>query len=136
MLHDVGATTTTPVTILSDGAGGPRTLGEAASVGPTQHVLDWFHLAMRIQHVAQATKSWPDDTLAEREEKVRLADTIEHIHWRLWHGQVQRALDLIGETLVMLDAAAATASPNAAAAGKIAGVLLRPRDCTWPGNPR
>jgi hypothetical protein len=123
VLHDVGATTTTPVTILSDGAGGPRTLGEAASVGPTQHVLDWFHLAMRIQHVAQAAKSWPDDTLAEREEKVRLADTIEHIHWRLWHGQVQRALDLIGETLVMLDAAAATASPNAAAAGKIAGVL-------------
>ena len=41
-------------TILSDGADGPRSLGEAASIGPTCHVLDWFHLAMRIQHAAQA----------------------------------------------------------------------------------
>ena len=27
------------------------------------------------------------------------AETIERIRWRLWHGQVQRALNLIGETL-------------------------------------
>jgi hypothetical protein len=32
-----------------------------------------------------------------------LADDIEHIRWRLWHGQVQRALDLIGEVLDKLD---------------------------------
>jgi hypothetical protein len=123
VLHDLGATTTTPVTILSDGAGGPRNLGEAASIGPTEHVLDWFHLAMRIQHAAQAAKSWPADTPAEREEGARLADTIEHIHWRLWHGQVQRALDLIGETLVILEATATTTSPEATAAGKVAAVL-------------
>ena len=90
---------------------------------PTRHVLDWFHLAMRIQHVAQAAKSWPETTLAEREEGARLADTIEHIHWRLRHGQVRRSLDLIGETLVMLEATAQTASPNATAAGKVVGVL-------------
>jgi hypothetical protein len=123
VLHDLGATRRTPVTILSDGAGGPRNLGEAASIGPTQHVLDWFHLAMRIQHVAQAAKSWPADTPAEREEGARLADTIEHIHWRLWHGQVRRALDLIGETLVILEATATTTTPEATAAGKVAAVL-------------
>ena len=123
VLHDLGATSDTPVTILSDGADGPRALGEAASIGPTQHVLDWFHLAMRIQHVAQAAKSWPDATRAEREEGARLADTIEHIHWRLWHGQVRRALDLIGETLVTLEAIAKTASSKAATAGKVVGVL-------------
>jgi hypothetical protein len=100
VLHDLGATSRTPVTILSDGADGPRALGETASMGPIQHALDWFHLAMHIQHVAQAAKSWPDAMLTEREEGARLADTIEHIHWRLWHGQVRRALDLIGETLV------------------------------------
>jgi hypothetical protein len=44
------------VTVLSDSADGPRSLGEAASVGPTHHVLDWFHLSMRIQHMAQAVK--------------------------------------------------------------------------------
>ena len=121
--HDLGATARTPVTILSDSADGPRALGEAASVGPTHHVLDWFHLAMRIQHVTQAAKIWPDARVAERKEGARLADTIEHIHWRLWHGQVRRALDLIGETLAMIEATAKTASPNAAAAGKVVGVL-------------
>jgi hypothetical protein len=33
---------------------------------------------MRIHHVAQAAKNWPDDMLAACEEKVRLADTVEH----------------------------------------------------------
>jgi len=42
VLHDLGATSRTPVTVLSDSAAGPRSLGEAASVGPTHHVLDWF----------------------------------------------------------------------------------------------
>jgi hypothetical protein len=40
VLHGLGATPATPVTILSDGADGPRSLGEAASPGPTHHVLD------------------------------------------------------------------------------------------------
>ena len=123
VLHRLGATPRTPVTILSDGADGPRSLGEAASVGPTHHVLDCFHLSKRIQHVAQAAKSWPDATPCDRADAARLADTIEHIRWRLWHGQVQRALDLIGDTLVILDAAAESVSPHAATAGKVAGVL-------------
>ena len=42
VLQGRGATPGTPVTILSDGADGPRSLGEAACVGPTRHVLDWF----------------------------------------------------------------------------------------------
>jgi hypothetical protein len=103
VLHRLGATPGTPVTILSDGAGGPRSLGEAACVGPTSHVLDWFHLAMRIHHVAQAAKGWPADTPGEREGGARLADAVERIRWRLWHGQVRRALDLVGETLTWLE---------------------------------
>ena len=39
---------------------------------------------------------------------------LKHIRWRLWHGQVPRALDLVGETLVwlegMVDAAPAAAA--------------------------
>ena len=113
MLHRLGATPRTPVTMVSGGADGPRSLGETASVdpsiGPTHHVLDCFHLSMPIQHVAQAAKGWPDAALVDREEAAGLADSIEHIRWRLWHGQAQRALDLIGDTLVILDAAAETA---------------------------
>ena len=36
VLHGLGVTSGTPVTVLSDGAEGPRSLGEAACVGPTR----------------------------------------------------------------------------------------------------
>jgi hypothetical protein len=120
VLHHLGATPSTPVTILSDGAEGPRSLGEAACVGPTCHVLDWFHLAMRIQHVAQAAKGWPAGMPADRKEGARLADAVERVRWRLWHGQVRRALDLIRETLARLDGMAEAAP---AAAAKVAASL-------------
>src|SRR5690242_14816365 len=125
VLYELGATQATLMTILSDGADGPRAVGEAASLGPTRHVLDCFHLAMRVHHVAQAIKAWPDDTAENRAEGARLADVVhQHIRWRLWHGQVQRALDLIGETLGPLEAMANdVASPTAVQAGKVAKVL-------------
>jgi hypothetical protein len=124
VLHRLGATPCTEFTILSDGADGPWSLAEAASVGPTSHVLDWFHLAMRIQHVAQAVKGWPEVTIKDRQEGTRFADTVEHVRWRLWHGHVQRKLDLIGDTVAALDATASGASPANATACKV-GTLLR-----------
>jgi len=123
VLHGLGATPATSVTILSDGAEGPRSLGEAASSGPTQHVLDWFHLAMRVQHVAQAAKSWPDATETDCQVGAHLAETIERIRWRLWHGQIRRALDLIGETAATVDVAADGKPASAAAARKVARLL-------------
>lgn len=123
VLRRLSATPCTELTILSDGADGPRSLGEAASIGPTFHVLDWFHLAMRIHHVAQAVKGWPDNSNEDRHEGARFADAVEHIRWRLWHGQVQRALDLISATAEALDALAAATSPAGATADKVAKLL-------------
>ncbi len=123
VLQALGATPTTPVTVVSDGAEGLRSLAVAASPGPTQFVLDWFHLAMRIQHAAQTAKGWPHDTPTKARDAARLADVVEHVRWRLWHGQVQRALDLIGDTLMELDGTAQSAVPAAAGAGKLATSL-------------
>jgi hypothetical protein len=124
VLHGLGATPATPVTILSDGADGPRSLGESASVGPTHHVLDWFHLAMRIQHVAPAVKSWPDVAAEECKAGIRLSETIERVRWRLWHGQVRRGLELIGETMATLEAPAEPTAPTATVALEGAGLLV------------
>ena len=99
VLRGLGATATTPVIILSDGAEGPRSLGAAASGGPIRNVLDWFHLSMRVQHVAQAVKGW-----AAAERITILDDAVAHVRWRLWHGQTERALSLIGDLLADLDA--------------------------------
>ncbi|MFP5512239.1 MAG: ISKra4 family transposase [Alphaproteobacteria bacterium] len=104
VLRVLGATATTPVTILSDGAEGPRSLGAAASGSPIRNVLDWFHLPMRVQHVAQAVKGWATAEPAAAERITILDDAVAHVRWRLWHGQTERALSLIGDLLADLDA--------------------------------
>ena len=54
VLQSLGMTPQTPVTVLSDGAVGIHVpWAKRRAPGPVRHVLDWFHLAMRIQHVAQ-----------------------------------------------------------------------------------
>jgi hypothetical protein len=78
---------------------------------------------MRVQHVAQAAMSWPDTTETDRNAGARLTETIERIRWRLWHGQVKRALDLIAETIVTVDVAADDKSPIAATARKVTRLL-------------
>jgi hypothetical protein len=123
VLHKLGVTTVTPVTILSDGAGGPRALGEAASPGSTHHVLDWFHLAMRIPHVDQAAKSWPAVSADDRQTGADFVEIIGRLRWRLWHGQVAWALDLIGETLVTLNVIASGNELAAVTARKVACLL-------------
>ena len=75
------------------------------------------------QHVAQTVKGWPNAAAGDRQMGVRLAETIARVRWRLWHGHAQRALDLIGHTLMMLDATAETAPLIAATAGKLARAL-------------
>ena len=124
VLQSLGATPATPITILSDGADGPRSLGDAASMGPRRHVLDWFHLSMRIQHVAQTAKAWPEAPSTDWKQGIEVAGAIEHIRWRLWHGQVEWALDLIGQTLTKLDTiAAAGATSVSTTAAKVTRAL-------------
>jgi hypothetical protein len=60
---------------------------------------------MRIQHVARAARSWPNASTRDREAGARLTETIERIRWRLWHGQVEWSLNLMGETKTSLEAA-------------------------------
>ena len=71
VLTGLGMTADTEVTILSDGADGPRSLAEAASTGTVYHVLDWFRLAMRIQHAAQCAGGWPANTVNDCRERAR-----------------------------------------------------------------
>src|SRR6202453_2724991 len=74
-------------------------------------------LRMKDKWPAQAEAMIDGVSIAKAAERcdARLADLVDqHIRWRLWHGQVQRALDLIGDTLEPLDAMARGKSPAAA----------------------
>ena len=77
----------------------------------------------RIQHVDQVAKSWPDVSADDRRTGADLIEIIDRIRWRLWHGQVARGLDLIGETLVALDDIANGKKLVAVAARKVARLL-------------
>jgi hypothetical protein len=124
VLSGLGMTADTEVTILSDGADGPRSLGEAASTGTVFHVLDWFHLAMRVQHAAQCASAWPNATVRGRRDGARFADAVEHIRWRLWHGQTGRALSLIQRTLTAVEAKAEGKTAVARSAAKLTKAMI------------
>ena len=78
---------------------------------------------MRIQHVTQPSKAGrtPSPRIVRKAPASRILS--KHISWRLRHGQVQRALGLIGDTLKPLDAITRGASLAAVPAAKLAGVL-------------
>ena len=74
VLHGLGATPATPVTILSDCADGPEDRS-ARTQAPVRLIMYWIgsHLAMRVQHVAQAA-TLADATETDRQAGVRLTD--------------------------------------------------------------
>jgi hypothetical protein len=72
---------------MSDGAETLRRLQR--NIAPeAEHVLDWFHLTMRLTVLGQMTKGvWSD--AAEVQTKT---DALDQIKWRLWHGNAPEAL--------------------------------------------
>jgi hypothetical protein len=133
VMTGLGITADTEVTILSDDTDSPRSLGEAASSGTVFHVLDWFHLAMRVQHAAQCASGWSDATARGRRDGARFADAVEHIRWRLWHGQTVRALRLIQRTLAAVEAKAERKTATARSAAAVTrSAILGYRVSEWP----
>jgi len=57
---------------------------------PVTHILDWFHISMKVQPIAQLAATGPKH-LSSFESHV------ERIRWRLWNGQAGRALSLIAK---------------------------------------
>jgi hypothetical protein len=103
------------VTFLSDGGDTVRDL--QLYLNPqAEHLLDWFHLAMRLTVMQQSAKSLPltiqdeEETYVLREAVVR---ALERLKWFLWHGNVYRALQVVESVEMDLDVAAATGDGTA-----------------------
>jgi hypothetical protein len=59
---------------------------------PTKHIIDWFHIAMKIQplqQVADHIVRWRDEWA---NETVVLDEDIRALKGKRWHGQVDRAI--------------------------------------------
>src|SRR5262245_50032398 len=81
------------ITFLSDGDDTLRELQLELSPKAT-HILDWFHLTMKLTVLGQYGKGLVQCE-AVLGEAIR--DKIERLKWSLWHGQVDKALGKIDD---------------------------------------
>jgi hypothetical protein len=89
-LDTVGRTEDTVLTAFTDGCSGLRRI--LADAGVTEApILDWFHIAMRLQHLEQIAGGLSADDPARVAVKVMIVKEIERLHWRLWNGEAKDA---------------------------------------------
>ena len=89
-LRAVGRTDDTEVTAFTDGCPGLRSILVNAGV-TTPPILDWFHIAMRIQHATQTASGLPTDDAARMQAKSAIAGEVERLRWRIWNGKAKNA---------------------------------------------
>lgn len=74
--------------MISDGEPALPSLVRYAVGGPVHHILDWWHISMRVKHVENAVKgllqakNFPDIP-------VLFGRPAERLRWYLWHGKVR-----------------------------------------------
>jgi hypothetical protein len=54
-------------------------------------ILDWFHIAMRLQHAAQSAGALATDDPARAKAKARIVAEVERLRWRIWNGKAKNA---------------------------------------------
>jgi len=89
-LDAVGKGKDTALTAFTDGCPGLRRILADAGV-TTRPMLDWFHIAMRRQHLKQIADGLSADGPARAEAKAVIVDEVERLHWRIWNGKAQDA---------------------------------------------
>ena len=80
----------TEVTAFTDGDKLLRQLLRKAGIKASP-ILDWQHIARRVQVTKQAAKGLRGLTNAEHRARPKIAETLESLHWTLWHGQLPAA---------------------------------------------
>jgi len=89
-LDAVGRTEDTALTAFTDGCSGLRRILADAGVTGTP-MLDWFHIAMRLQHLKQIANGLSADDPARAAAKAVIVEEVERLHWRLWNGKAKDA---------------------------------------------
>lgn len=89
------------ITFLTDGGEDIRELPQFISP-EAEHILDWFHIAMRLTVMRQIAKGLgprsrlgEDDGDLEVLKTARIDKNLERLKWYLWHGNVYQALKRI-----------------------------------------
>jgi len=89
-LDAVGRTGDTALTAFTDGCPGLRRILADAGVA-TPPMLDWFHIAMRLQHLKQIADGLSADDPERVAAKAVIVEEVERLHWRIWNGKAKDA---------------------------------------------
>ena len=87
-LRETGWDGESPVTVISDGEPALPNLVRYAVGGPVRHILDWWHISMRVKHVENAVKGLLQ-TKSFSGMPVLFERPAERLRWYLWHGKVR-----------------------------------------------
>src|SRR4051794_682463 len=89
-LNAVGRTKSTALTAFTDGCPGLRRILLEAGVNELP-ILDWFHVAMRLQHLTQTANGLSSDDPERAAAKAAIVEAVERLRWRLWNGKAKDA---------------------------------------------
>ncbi|MGI8586269.1 MAG: ISKra4 family transposase, partial [Chloroflexia bacterium] len=103
LLRGQGMQATKQLTFPSDGGNTVRRLPEYLHPA-AEHILDWFHLTMRLTVLQQCARGLPvrasmsvrDAGDEERADEESLARQLESVKHYLWHGNTGKALERLG----------------------------------------
>ncbi len=99
LLNAQGMQTNQQITFLSDGADNLRMI-QIGIYPEAEHILDWFHVSMRLTVLNQCIKG----ILAKSVEiGTELQSRLEKTKWYLWQGNVENALDQLDSCLCICD---------------------------------
>ncbi len=95
-LRDQGWREGDAVTVISDGDPARPALVRSATGGPVEHILDWFHLSMRVQHVEQVIHDLCtlEPPLLALFDRARI--DVERLRHLLWNGHHDKACEALG----------------------------------------
>ena len=86
------------VTFLSDGEESIRELQYYLNPN-AEHLLDWFHITMRITIMTQIAKGISKEDSAAGISSESLQEQLKRLKWSLWHGNVFKALSKIEDLI-------------------------------------
>jgi hypothetical protein len=89
-LETLGRTDTSEVTAFTDGCPGLRMVLTNAGVTKPP-ILDWFHIAMRLQHTKLTAANLSTDSPSRVTAKAAIVAEVERLHWRIWNGKAKNA---------------------------------------------
>jgi hypothetical protein len=89
-LAEVGTAADTELTAFTDGCPGLRSILVKAGITKPPG-LDWFHIAMRLQHAEKTAGTLPADTAERENARAVIVAEVDRLRWRIWNGKATDA---------------------------------------------